>query len=204
MRDLKERTNQEWLSELKLPPPRCNPALQALRERLLEALTYAFANRRAELEAGLLEDLVQEALLRIRGRLDTFRGESRFLTWATKVAVSLALTELRRRRWRDVSLDSLESAENLFASRMKGPEEDMVQKDLLAVLERTIRSDLTEKQRMALAAVRLQGMPLDEVARRMGTNRNSVYKLLFDARRRLKRALLAQGLTVQEILDAFR
>ena len=200
-----ERTNQEWIRELKLPSPQCDAALAELRARLLASLGRAFAGRRSDVEAGMLEDLVQESLLRIGGRLDSFRGESRFLTWATKVAVSLALTEFRRRRWRDVSLEGLElRGFGLPDGRQRGPEESAVRGDLLAALERTMRGELTAKQRAALIATRLHGVPLDEVARRMGTNRNAVYKLLFDARRRLKRALLSRGLTAEEILDAFR
>lgn len=199
---MKERTNQEWLTELRLAPPRCNEAMQALRARLAEGLTYAFSNRPG-VDGSLLEDLAQEALLRILERLDSFRGESRFLTWAHTVAVRMALTELRKARWRDVSLESFEGRENMFKSGMDGPEMDTVQKQLLMTLGQAMRTELTDKQRLAMLAVRFHGMPLEEAARRMGTNRGALYKLLHDARLRLKRALLARGLSVEEIMEAF-
>ena len=69
-------------------------------------------------------------------------------------------------------------------------------------MRRVIDKDLTDKQREALMA-RVKGMPLEEVARRMGSNRNALYKLIFDARQRLKDGLLAKGLTAEEILSAF-
>ncbi len=199
---MKERTNQEWLTELRLTPPQCNEALESLRVRLLEGLTHAFFNRPG-VDGSLLEDLAQESLLRVLGRLDSFRGESRFLTWAHTIAVRVALTEFRRRRWRDVSLESFEAPGDMFAGQVGGPEKAAVQKDLLAALNQTMRAELTEKQRLAMLAVRFHGMPMEEAARRMGTNRSALYKLLHDARRRLKRALLERGLTTQEIMEAF-
>ena len=78
-----------------------------------------------------------------------------------------------------------------------------MQNDILDVLRRVITEELTDKQRQALIAVRFQGMPMAEVARRMGTNTNALYKLLFDARKRLKQRILAKGLSPEDILDAF-
>jgi RNA polymerase sigma-70 factor (ECF subfamily) len=74
---------------------------------------------------------------------------------------------------------------------------------LLSTLRRIIATELTDKQRQALVAVRIHGMPLEEVARRMGTNRNALYKLLHDARQRLKKRMMAEGLSPQEMLAAF-
>lgn len=200
---MKERTNQEWVAELRFAPPQCNEAMESLRARLLAGLTHAFSARPG-VDRSLLEDLAQDSLLRVLDYLDSFRGESRFLTWAHTIAVRVALTELRRRKWRDVSLESYEAPENMFESRMGSPEEEAVQKDLLTTLDRVMRADLTEKQCLAMLAVRFNGMPLEEAARRMGTNRSALYKLLHDARRRLKRALLERGLTVREIMEAFK
>ncbi|HUW12513.1 MAG TPA: sigma factor-like helix-turn-helix DNA-binding protein [Anaerolineae bacterium] len=75
---------------------------------------------------------------------------------------------------------------------------------MLETLQTVIAEELTGKQRQALVAILVQGMPLEEVARRMGTNRNALYKLLHDARRRLKKRLLAQGLSTQDLLAAAR
>jgi len=78
-----------------------------------------------------------------------------------------------------------------------------VRRMVLDTLRRVIEEDLTDKQRQALVATRVHGMPVEEVARRMGTNRNALYKLLHDARQRLQRELLAQGLPREEVLSAF-
>ena len=84
-----------------------------------------------------------------------------------------------------------------------GPEKQAVQRQVLSTLRQLIATELTDKQRQALVAVRIHGMPMEEVAHRMGTNRNALYKLLHDARQRLKNRLLTKGLTTQEVLAAF-
>jgi RNA polymerase sigma-70 factor (ECF subfamily) len=203
-----ERSNDDWISDLSEPGPQRDAALSDLRARLAQGLSYALAGRSNVREADI-EDFVQDALLKILAALDTFRGESQFTTWAQKIAVRVAFSELRRRRWRDVSLDRImEGMEGDFIPKVladdsASPEEQAVQRTLLDRLQRIIDEELTDKQRQALVAARVHGMPLEEVARRMGTNRNALYKLLHDARQRLKKRMLAQGLSPQEMLSAF-
>jgi RNA polymerase sigma-70 factor, ECF subfamily len=139
--------------------------------------------------------------------LSSFRGESRFTTWANKIAMNVALTELRRRRWLDVSLQDLfarrGAADRGPADPQLSPEQLAYQNMVLRDLRRMIDEELTERQREAVVAVILEGMPIAEVARRMGTNRNALYKLLHDARKRLKLRMEAAGLPPQEVLAAF-
>ena len=151
------------------------------------------------------EDFAQEALVKILASLDSFR----FVTWAHKIAIRVVLTELRRKRWNDVSLDTLlvssegESIPRALADPSVGPEGAAQRSESLERVLRYIREDLTEKQRTAMTAAILRGMPLDEVARRMSMNRNALYKLLHDARKRLKRRMLQDGITPDDILAAF-
>jgi RNA polymerase sigma-70 factor (ECF subfamily) len=202
-----ERSNEEWIAALSQPGPEYDAALEELRLLLVRGLGYALS-RRHGIDDALLEDFAQDALLRILGSLDTFRGESRFTTWAQKIAVRVAYTELRRHRWRDVSLDDLTGSPDadftpsFMADPSVGPEQQAIQHSVLETVRRVIDEDLTDKQREALVA-KIQGMPLEEVARRMGSNRNALYKLLHDARQRLKDRLLAEGLAPEEILSAF-
>lgn len=201
-----ERTNEEWLAALR--GPERDLALADLRALLVRGLRYALAGR-ARVDEAALEDFVQDALLKILDGLHTFRGESRFTTWAHKIAVRVAFTEMRRRRWQDVSFDDVSGSPDTdfipdtLVDRSAGPETQAVQRQVLSTLRRLIAAGLTDKQRQALVAIRVHGMPLEEVARRMDTNRNALYKLLHDARQRLKKELLAEGLTVQEVLAAF-
>jgi RNA polymerase sigma-70 factor (ECF subfamily) len=203
---MKERTNQEWLTDLR--GPERDEALADLRAFLVRGLGYAFASR-SDVDEAILEDFAQDALLKILAALDTFRGESKFTTWAQKIAVRVGLTELRRRRWQDVSLNGMVEARGMdftpeaMVDRTAGPDQQAMQHMLLDKLRQLIATELTDKQRQALVAVRIQGMPLEEVARRMGTNRNALYKLLHDARQRLKKKMEAEGLTPEEVLAAF-
>jgi RNA polymerase sigma-70 factor (ECF subfamily) len=204
-----ERSNDEWLADLGQPGPQRDIALADLRAELLRGLRYALSQR-SNVRDSDLEDFTEEALLKILDGLSTFRGESRFTTWAHKIAVHVAFTELRRRRWRDVSLDELTQSSvsdaefiPLFLSDPSiGPEQAAMQRAILATLRRLIREELTDKQRQAMEAI-LRGMPVQEVAQRMHTNRNALYKLLHDARQRLQRKMLDEGLSAEEVLSAF-
>lgn len=201
-----ERTNEEWLAGLRGPEQ--DEALADLRAILVRGLGFAMASY-PRVRGSDLEDFVQEALLKILAGLDSFRGESRFTTWAQKIAVRVAFTELRRRRWRDVSLDEMtgfpdtDFVPGALADPSASLEQQTVQHIMMGTLGRLIKEELTEKQSQAMIAVRIHEMPLEEVARRMGTNRNALYKLLHDARQRLKRRMLAEGLTPQDILASF-
>jgi RNA polymerase sigma-70 factor (ECF subfamily) len=201
-----ERTNEEWLSALQ--GPGCDEALADLRALLVRGLGYALSNR-SDVDDQILEDFAQDALLKILKALDTFRGEARFTTWAQKIAVNVAFTELRRRRWQDTSLDKLTEGQgmdfvpDMMIDKSAGPDKQAVQRIYLETLQRLIATELTDRQRQAMVAVRIHGMPLEEVGRRMGTNRNALYKLLHDARQRLKKKMEEEGLSAQDLLAAF-
>ena len=141
--------------------------------------------------------------------MDTFEGRSPFPTWVHKISVRIALTELRRRKWRDVSLDSIiedqtiSAAPRIVADSSPSPETSVEQADMLAQVQRLIMEELTDKQRQAMTAISIQGMPIEEVARRMNTTRNALYKLLHDARLRLKHRMAQEGLTPEDVLSVF-
>jgi RNA polymerase sigma-70 factor, ECF subfamily len=196
---VRERTNEQWLMELRGPNP--DGALADLYDLLVRGLGAALGGYGGGVEANF-GDFAQEALIKITGNLDSFRGESRFTTWAQKIAINVALTELKRRRWRDVSLQDL-FAQREAAETQLIPEELAFQNTVLGELRRIVDEELTDRQREAVVAVMLEGMPISEVAKRMGTNQNALYKLLHDARRKLKREMEAAGLSPQEALATF-
>ncbi len=201
---MRERTNEEWLADLRGPNP--DEALGDLYDLLVRGLRAAFGGYGGGVEANF-GDFAQEALIKITGNLDSFRGESRFTTWAQKIAMNVALTELKRRRWHDVSLQELfaerQGADRGPADTQLTPEQLALQNTVLGELRRMVDEELTNRQREAVVAVLLEGMPVSEVARRMGTNQNALYKLLHDARRKLKREMEAAGISLKEVLAAF-
>ena len=83
------------------------------------------------------------------------------------------------------------------------PEQKTTQQSMVDMVMRLIREELTDRQREAIMAVMVGGMPLEEVARRMDTNRNALYKLIHDARKRLQERLAKEGLTPNDVLAVF-
>jgi len=204
-----QRTNQEWVEQLKDPID--DLALTELREILLRGLRASLSNKiDTDLEA-ITEDFAQDTLLKILKSIDTFRGESRFTTWAQKIAIHVAYTELRRRRWKDISLQEIvETPEGdeytpvILTDPASSPEQEATQNNIFDIIYSMIESDLTERQKTAIIAILQGGMPIDQVADKMGTNRNALYKLIHDARKRLQQSLMDRtGLTAHEVLAMF-
>jgi RNA polymerase sigma-70 factor (ECF subfamily) len=208
-----DRTNEEWIDHLKTEGDQKEAALSDLRSVIASGLPYALSNYLSPDNPqfqSLAEEVTQDTLLRVLDHLDSFEGRSRFTTWVHKIAVRIALTELRRRRWRDFSLDSLVdenedgvSFPSLMVDPSPNPDTLTQQGDMMQRVGRLINEELTEKQRQAMVATAIEGVPLEEVARRMGMKRNALYKLLHDARLRLKKRLANEGLTTDDVWAAF-
>jgi RNA polymerase sigma-70 factor (ECF subfamily) len=200
-----QRTNEEWLRDLRSEGSAQAEALEDLRDYLLGALRGSL-ERTGGMPPDLLQDAVQDALLRTLDQLERFEGRSRFTTWATTIAIRTAMTELRRRCWKDVSLDELTAGGALrptgYLDEDLSPESQAAQQGIVRALEGILESELSERQRMAIVA-ELQGMPQEEIGRQLNINRNAVYKLGHDARKKLKRGLEASGYDAEEIRAAF-
>ena len=206
------RTNEAWLSDLRSTGTVYDEALNDLREVIQKGLPYALTRWLSSddpLFQPLVDEVTQETLLRVLDQLDTFEGRSLFTTWVHKIAIRIALTELRRKRWRDSSLDELTGNDDippppgLLADPQASPEISAERSDMIAQVRRILEEELTPKQREALVLLGLQDMPMEEAAKRMKTNRNALYKLLHDARLRLKRRLALEDITPQDLLSAF-
>ena len=206
------RSNESWLSDLRSDGLLREAALSDLRNVIQHGLPYALSRWLSPTDplfTPLVEEVTQETLLRVLDQLDGFEGRSMFTTWVHKIAIRIALTELRRKRWQDSSLDELMDNEespapsNLVADHHPTPEAAAERTDMMERVRRILEQELTPKQREALTLLGIQDIPLEEAAKRMKTNRNALYKLLHDARLRLKRRLAMEGLTSQEVLSAF-
>jgi RNA polymerase sigma-70 factor (ECF subfamily) len=202
------RTNEEWLADLQGRDPEV--AIEDLREIVLRGLRAALSTRiRRDLDF-VVEDFVQDALLKILDNLPSFRGESKFTTWALKIAIHVAYTELRRRRWQDVSLQELmlgqdgsEFTPAILTDPDPGPENAASRTSMMDFVAKMIDEELTERQRTAVVAIMINGMPISEAARRMDTNRNALYKLVHDARQRLQKKMTENGISPDEVLAVF-
>lgn len=144
-----------------------------------------------------LEDLAYQAaadaLLAITAKLQQFRGKSRFTTWAKFVIFEVS-AKLGRHFWRHpgVPLDA-EDWDRLPDRFGFEPERESEWRDLLTAVRRAVDSELTPRQREIFVAIVLNDVPLDALVVKLGSNRNAIYKVLFDARRKLRTALAANG-----------
>jgi RNA polymerase sigma-70 factor (ECF subfamily) len=196
-------SNADSVARLTAGGAEAAPAERELRRLLVAGLRRALGQRAP---GDACEDFAQEALLRVRAQLPTFRGESRFTSWALSIAVRVAFDELRHQRWKNVSFDALTSDADgpvRFEPREEASQERRLARDqALAALQQALEGDLTDKQRRVLVA-ELSGMPHAEIALQLGMNRNALYKLAHDARKKLKGRLEAAGLSAEEVLWAF-
>jgi RNA polymerase sigma-70 factor (ECF subfamily) len=172
-----------------------------LRPILLRAARFEISRRRASLphlRGGDLDDLAEQsandALLAILGKLDTYRGESRFTTWAYKFALLEAAVKLRRRAWqgREIPLDA--ERWKAFADEGDSPAQSAESREVLGSIGRALESELSPHQREVLVAVALDGVPIDVLAERLGSTRGALYKTIHDARKKLRAHLAAAGL----------
>ncbi len=188
----------DWIERLSGESSARDAALADLRELLRAKLRHAFASSGDD----FIEDITQDALLKIHSQLDAFEGRSKFTTWALTIAVRVGYTELRRMRWKDVSLEQVtENSASVDAGRVDSqnePAASAARKQLVEAVHTIIDENLTQKQRDVLQA-ELAGMPQEEIGRRLGMNRNAIYKLTYDARKKLKKELERRGFSQEDL-----
>jgi RNA polymerase sigma-70 factor (ECF subfamily) len=190
----------EWLQCLAGAGVRREAAVARLHERLLRTARREVARRgpRLAISGPELDDLAYQAaadaLVAILSKLGQFRGESRFTTWAYKFVIFEVSAKIGRHFWRHlaVPLDA-EDWDRLPARFGVDPAHQAEWGDLFAALRRAVDTELTPRQREAFVAIVLNGVPLDTLVIHLGSGRNAIYKMLFDARRKLRAALVANG-----------
>jgi RNA polymerase sigma-70 factor (ECF subfamily) len=191
---------QDWHLDLQAEGARRDEAVALLHGLLLRAARFEVFRRRgslSQLSAVELDELAQEAAddaaVSVLRRLDDFRGESSFRTWAYKFALLEAAVKVRRRAWRDREVTLEPEQWESLAHAGPGPDDDVESGALLDAVREGIRTALTPRQRQVLVSTVLEGVPIDVLAERLGSNRNALYKMLHDARRRLREHVAAAG-----------
>jgi len=190
--------SQAWLADLR--GPRREHAVARLHERLLRVAGAEAARRRGRLpfDGPELDDVVtqaaDDATLAVLAKLDDFRGESRFTTWAYKFALLEAGVKARRRAWQEREIPLEDEGWATLSDARSTAERGAEDAELFAALREEIEASLSLRQREVLVAVTLNDVPIDVLAERLGTNRGALYKSLHDARAKLREALVARGL----------
>lgn len=192
---------ENWLQRLQIDSADRDQAIEELRNYLLRGLSRSLKHRYGgKIQA---EDVVQIALLKILASIDSFQCRSRFTTWAMSIATRVGISELRKQHYRDVSLNLSLGGEksrwDVSEAISTSVENREIRQDLIIQLQRFIDETLTAKQRIAIRGT-LEGLPIEEIAVRLNSNRNAVYKLVHDARMRLRQEFEAAGITAQDIL----
>jgi RNA polymerase sigma-70 factor (ECF subfamily) len=189
-----------WLQRLGATGPRRDAAVAELHELLLKAARFEIGRRRTSLphlRGSDHEDLAQQsaddALLAVLRKLDQFRGESRFTTWAYKFALLEAGVKMRRRAWQGREIPLQDEAWAVLADSSGSAGRGAEDAELFAALREEIEAALSERQRQVLVAVALNDVPIDVLAERLQTTRGALYKTLHDARRKLRAALAERG-----------
>jgi RNA polymerase sigma-70 factor (ECF subfamily) len=192
--------SSEWVRALSDSGPGHDAAVERLHHLLVRVAQNELRRRRgrtgvAGAEADdLAHHAAADALMAIVRKVGQFRGESRFTTWAYRFVILEVSTKLGRHFWRtrDISMeaDGWDRLPDRFGFE---PERHAEWRELIVELRRAVEEDLTPHQRRIFAAIVLHDVPLDALVLELRSNRNAVYKSLFDARRKLRTALAANG-----------
>lgn len=189
----------QWLAALGETGRVREDAIRRLLEMLLRVARAELRRRAGHPVTGPeLDDLAHQsagdAVLAITAKLSQFRGESRFTTWACKFVILEVSAKLGRHFWQRpaVSFDA-EDWDRLPDRFGMQPDEHAQQRELIAAVRRAVEGELTERQRRVFVAIVVNGVPLDALVAQLGSNRNAIYKTMFDARRKLRAALAADG-----------
>jgi RNA polymerase sigma-70 factor, ECF subfamily len=194
-----DRESKRWIEELRGPDREV--AIGRLHTRLSSVARGEAVRRRGRLPISgpELDDIVtqaaDDATLAVLERLDLFRGESRFTTWAAKFAIFEFSRKAARHLWRadGVHLDP-DAWERLPDRFSLGPGMETETRELLLAMRRAVENELSDHQRRIFEAVVVNQVPLDVLVIELDTNRNAIYKTMFDARRKLRATLVVEGL----------
>jgi RNA polymerase sigma-70 factor (ECF subfamily) len=195
--------SRQWLRRLGAVGGERDAAIAELHALLLRAARFEINRRLAassHLRGGDGDDLAHQsaddALVAILRKLDDFRGDSRFTTWAYKFALYEAAAKVRKRAWQGREIPLSAAAWPLIADHRSAPQRDAEMSDLLAALGDGIEHSLSPHEREVLVALALNEVPIDVLAERLRTTRGALYKTLHDARKRLRAGLAARGMSV--------
>lgn len=199
-RDLDEESRR-WLERLRSDDPERTDAIEALHQLLHRAARHEANRRRGsvpEAVVGELDDLARQAagdaLTAILRKLPEYRGASRFTTWAYKFAVFEVSTAIRREAWRGRSITIDDGAwSRLIDPASVAPHAETEVRELLAAVAQALASNLSPRQREVFTAIVILEVPADVVAERHESTRGAIYKVLHDARRKIRASLTEQG-----------
>ena len=199
-----DRENRRWVRDLAAVGPRREAACDELYPLLLR-VGKSEARRRApllRLNGPELDDIAHQAaadaLMAITGRVDTFRGEARFTTWASTFVIFNVASKMNRHFWRRHAIPyEQEDWSRVAAKFASSPEDEVLVREFAAAVASAVEENLSDRQRLVFVATVLNGIPMDVLADELGSTLNALYKVLFDARKKLRAALVFGGFLLE-------
>lgn len=192
--------SEQWVEQLRPGHPRRDQTVAKLHEVLVRVAFHELSRRRGQLRAisgpefdDVAQQAADDALMKVLAKLDEFRGFSRFTTWAYKFVIFEVSGKVARHAWRRHPPNRTELLfERIPDSLAPRPGDRLEQHEQFKALSAAI-AELTERQREVFVAIALNEVPIDVLAVQLGTNRNAIYKNLFDARRNLRASMASAG-----------
>jgi RNA polymerase sigma-70 factor (ECF subfamily) len=190
----REEEGRTWVHALRGSRPEQERAVARLHALLLRAARSELLRRRSMLNGASdsIDDLAVQsadsALVAVLRKLDDYRFQSRFTTWAYKFAILEAAVLARRKAWQERELPADPQAWEALAPQID-PADELDTRERLRRVTAAIAHDLSPHQREVLSAVVLADLPIDVLAERLNTTRGALYKTLHDARRKLRAAV---------------
>jgi RNA polymerase sigma-70 factor (ECF subfamily) len=189
-----------WLRELRHQGAPRDRAIERLHALLLRVARGVAARGRPTLPGRAAEEIddlcvqaANDALMAVLAKLDTYRGTARFTTWVCKFAIFEASSRLRRHAWRQRKIEIDETVWDRLPDQAPPALQRLESEQVIVALHRAIDEHLTERQRLIFQSVTLDDVPIDVLAERLGTSRGAIYKMLHDARAKLRRVLTVSG-----------
>jgi RNA polymerase sigma-70 factor (ECF subfamily) len=189
-----------WLAALDEGGTERETALARLHQMLLRVAVHEAYRRGPTFRIGgpELDDLAHQAandaMVSLLGKLDSFRGESRFTTWAYRFVTLEVANKLGRHFWRNPAVSlAAEDWERLPAPCAADPLAQTQQRELIAAVRCAMTETLTDHQRLFFVAIVVNGVPIEAMVSQYGSNRGAIYKTVFDARRKIRAYLTANG-----------
>ena len=198
--------SRAWIADLRSSGRQGDEAAARLHELLLRAARFEVNRRRTtmpHLRGNDFDDVAMQsaddALVKVLSKLDSYRGDSKFTTWAYKFALLEAAVNLQRRAWQGREVPLEPETWSYFSTRTSSPQARAECGELFEVLQDAISNELTPHQREVLVATTMNGVPIDVLAERLNSTRGALYKTLHDARHKLRKHLATQGLSFGDL-----
>ncbi|MET0493455.1 MAG: sigma-70 family RNA polymerase sigma factor [Actinoplanes sp.] len=190
-----------WLADLTADGAIRDAAHARLHDLVLRAVRAELRRRSGGISfVGVeLDDVAHQAaadaMLSVLAKLGSFRGDSRFTTWVYKFVMLEVSAKVGRHVWTRRPTVPMGDAdwERLPVRFGLSLEHEVEWRELMDAVRHALEHELTDRQRLIFKAVVLDGTSLDSLCLELETNRNAIYKNLFDARRKLRAALVAKG-----------